>query len=280
MKIHTELVRNICIVTCEGGRFDASFAPSFLGSMQYLIRKGHLQIILDLSSVNFLDSTGLGAVVRCLKDIGDRGLMVLCGVNPKVLSLLKMTRLEEIFNIVENRDKALILARTDLVHRAGTLISSKTKPEDSPPEEPNSPVFDESLLSSLKMEDDDAVLEVDSSERRRHRRIPQKQIVNDEMLLTCTNRSTGRRVSGAILDISPSGILFASPTELSEGDDFLLEGNIGKTFKLRENAVIRNRKGLNYGFEFTKPAGETTSFLHQLTGAVMLSPKKSEQLLP
>ncbi len=273
MKIHTELVQKICIVTCDGGRFDASFAPSFLGSMQYLIRKGHLHLILDLSSVVFLDSTGLGAVVRCLKDVGDRGLVVLCGVNPKVLSLLKMTHLEEIFTMAEDRDQALVVARADLARRNGTLSSPETKPEAPSSEPSNASVFDESLLSSLKMEEDDAVLEIDSSERRRYRRIPQQQIVNDEMVFICTNRTTGRRVSGVILDISPSGILFASPVKLSEEDGFLVEGNIGRTFKLRENVVIRNRKDLNYGFEFVKPSDETTSFLHQLTGAVMLTSK-------
>lgn len=266
MKIHTELVQKICIVTCEGGRFDASFAPSFLSSMQYLIRKNYRDIILDLSSVVFLDSTGLGAIVRCLKDIGDRGQMVLCGVNPKVLSLLKMTRLEDIFTMTENRDKAFVLARAQVVSRSSNVAVAAPEPVSSPP------VFDDGLLSSLKMEDGDVVHEIDSSERRRYRRIPQQQIVNDDLMFTCSSCGSGRRVSGALLDISPSGLLFASPTELAEGDEFIIEGNIGKSFKLRENAVIRNRKGLHYGFEFTKPSEETTSFLHQLTGAVMLSP--------
>jgi anti-sigma B factor antagonist len=275
MKIHTELVQKICIVTCEGGRFDASFAPKFLSSMQYLTRKGYLDVILDLSSVVFLDSTGLGAIVRCLKDIGDRGQMVLCGVNPKVQSLLKMTRLEDIFTITEDRDNAFVLARAQVVRRSSSAAAVK-KPE---PVESSSPVFDDSLLSSLKMEDEDAVHEVDSSERRRHRRIPQQQIVDEELFFSCLSCSSGRRVSGAVLDISPSGLLFSAPGELAEKDEFIIEGNIGKSFKLREHAIIRNREGLHYGFEFIKPSKETTSFLHQLTGAVILTPKATGRVI-
>ena len=102
MKINTEIIQKVFVVTCEGTRLDAAFAQKFFVSMQGFIKKGHMDIVLDLSSVEFVDSTGLGALVRCLKEIDGRGQLVLCGVNEMVLSLLKMTHLDDIFVQVAN----------------------------------------------------------------------------------------------------------------------------------------------------------------------------------
>ncbi len=97
MKIKTEICENIFILTCEGKRLDAAFAKIFLNAMSSSIEDGHTDIVLDLSHVKFVDSTGLGAIICCLKAINDRGYLVLSGVNEMVLSLLQMTNLEGLF---------------------------------------------------------------------------------------------------------------------------------------------------------------------------------------
>jgi len=270
MKINTEIVQKIFIVTCKGARLDASFAQSFFNSMQSFIQKGHMDIILDLSSVEFVDSTGLGAIVRCLKEINGRGQFVLCGVNEKVLSLLKMTRLDDIFIQAANRGEALKRLKAEQEKKkAATPVP---EPEATPAP-PKSKGFDEALLSSLKMEDGETVQEVDSGERRRHRRITNEQILSEDIIVYCTNSGTGKRSTAIVLDVSPSGVLVVSPSKFSVGDEFIIEGRIGRNFKFRERAVLRNFREGKYGFEFIKPSQETTSFLHQLTGAVMLSAK-------
>lgn len=265
MKIHTEIVQNICIVTCDGGRFDAPFAPHFLSSIQSLIREGHMDIILDLSKVEFVDSTGLGAIVRSLKEIGGRGQIILCGVNTVIRSLFKMTRLDDVFIQVEDRDEAL--KRMQVEQNTRNVAAQKPEAAAAPSKAAG---FDDDLLASLTMEDGETVQEVDNGEKRRYRRIANKQIVSEDLIFNCTNMRTGKRVSTIVLDISPSGLLLVPPSELSAKDEFMIEGYIGKTFKLRERAVIRNCRGRKYGLEFVKPSEETTSFLHQLTGAVML----------
>lgn len=107
MKIKTEIIDSIFIVTFEGSRLDASFAQDFLTAMKGFIQKGHLDILLDLSTVEFVDSTGLGSIVRCLKEIDSRGQLVLCGVNEMVLNLLQLTRLDKIFIQAKDRREAL-----------------------------------------------------------------------------------------------------------------------------------------------------------------------------
>jgi anti-sigma B factor antagonist len=270
MKIHTEIVQKIFIVTCEGSRLDASQAQSFFNSMQSFIQKGHMDIVLDLSSVGFVDSTGLGAIVRCLKEINGRGQLVLCGGNEMVCSLLKMTRLDGIFIQAPDRDEALKRLKAEQEKKEAVIPAPEPEATSAPSK---SKGFDEALLSSLKMEDGETVQEVDSGERRRHRRITNKQILNEDIIVYCTNSGTGKRSTAIILDVSPSGVLVVSPSTLSVGDEFIVEGRIGRNFKFRERAVIRNVRDGKYGLEFIKPSQETISFLHQLTGAVLLSTK-------
>ncbi|MEA3469743.1 MAG: STAS domain-containing protein [Thermodesulfobacteriota bacterium] len=262
MKIKTEIINKILVVTCEGSRFDASFAQDFVKSMQYYIQKGCLDIVLDLSSVEFVDSTGLGAIVRCLKELNGRGHLVLCGVNVMVLSLFKMTHLDNVF--IQAADRSEAFRRLD---------SEKKKRVRSPsplPASSRSKGFDEALLASLSMEGDGPVRGRRSRERRKYQRIDHKQILNEDIIFNCINQVTGQESATIVLDISAGGVLMVSHSSCSVGDELILEGRIGTNFKFRERAVIRNCRQGKYGIEFVKPSEKTTSFLQQLTGAVMM----------
>lgn len=66
------------------------------------------KIIIDMSNTEFIDSSGVGALVSCLKFLRQTDIesgraepteLVLWSVNPQVLSILKMTKLENIFYI-------------------------------------------------------------------------------------------------------------------------------------------------------------------------------------
>jgi len=131
--------------------------------------------------------------------------------------------------------------------------------------------FDEALLASLRMEDSEPVEEINNDEKRKYRRIVNRQIMNEDIIVHCINSSTGKRSTAVVLDISPGGLLLVSPSKLLVGDEFIMEGRIGRNFKFREHTVIRNCRDNKYGFEFIKPSRKTTSFLHQLTGSVVMT---------
>ena len=267
MKINTEIIQKIFIVTCEGTRLDAAYAQKFFNSMQGFIKKGHMDIVLDLSNVEFVDSTGLGAIVLCLKEIDGRGQFVLCGVNDMVLSLLKMTHLDSIFIQTATRKEAL--KRLTLEKKKKAV--APTPIIEPPPPTPQKRAFDDDLLASLTMEDGDTIPKADPKERRKYRRILNKQILNDDIIVHCTNTADGRRTTSVILDISPGGLLLVSPSKLTVGQEFIIAGRIGPNFKFRERAVIRNCRNGKYGFEFIRISEKTRSFLQQLTGSVVLS---------
>jgi anti-sigma B factor antagonist len=68
--LSTELRNNVLVVHVAEKRVDASKAPVFKDEMTKCIDSGQNQIVLDLSGVDFIDSSGLGAIVSCLKRIG------------------------------------------------------------------------------------------------------------------------------------------------------------------------------------------------------------------
>lgn len=254
MKIKTEIIRTIFVVTCVNSRLDAAVAQPFFKTIQGYINKGHMHLALDLGNVDFVDSTGLGAIVRCLKELGDQGQLVLYGVNDLLLSLLQLTKMEHIFTQARGKNEAI-----------ERLLFNKKLFANSPSDE-----FTVKALASLKMEDSVEIQEVASDERRRHKRIKNKQITNKETIVFCTDLQTGKRTTAIVLDISPSGLLLISPTELTIGNEYIIEGGVGKVFTYKERVIIRQNFEKRYGLEFLAPSSETTQFLQQLTGAVKM----------
>lgn len=64
-------------------------------NLQNLIKAGTVKIALDLSGVPYIDSAGLGAIVHAYGLAMEmKGAMRLCGVNEKLASMLKMTRMD------------------------------------------------------------------------------------------------------------------------------------------------------------------------------------------
>ncbi len=197
---------------------------------------------------------GLGALVRCLKVLGSQGQLVLYGVGELVHSLLMMTKLDKIFSQATGKNEAIDLLLFNKKRFAAQAAGG----------------FGEERLAELKMEAGDEIQEIASGERRRHQRIDHKQIVDEDIIVYCTNTSSGKRSTAIVLNISPGGLLLVSPTKYDVGDECLVEGSVGKNFKFRERVLVRQVFEGKYGLEFMKAAPETTRFLHQLTGAVIM----------
>ncbi len=65
-------------------------------------------LIIDVSAVEFIDSTGLAVLVNALKRVRDSGgNLCLCGVTPAVRTILHLTRLDRLFQIYANVETAV-----------------------------------------------------------------------------------------------------------------------------------------------------------------------------
>lgn len=87
------------IVSVQSSRLDASFVPQFKSELLELIQKGGKNIVIDLSLVKLVDSSGLGSLVSLLKALGGQGGISIRGASPSVLALFKLTRMDRVFSI-------------------------------------------------------------------------------------------------------------------------------------------------------------------------------------
>ena len=98
---------DIAIVKSRIKRLDASVALVFKQEVQQVVESGEKALVLDLESVQFMDSSGLGAMVSILKVIGAGGKLVVCNPTRAVLSLFNLTRMDKIFTIASLPDEAI-----------------------------------------------------------------------------------------------------------------------------------------------------------------------------
>lgn len=107
MQLDRRNVDNALIVTPLDERLDARVATDFKEQMAELIASGHTKIILDLSRVEFIDSSGLGAIVSSLKRMGGRGDLVVCGLQDTILTMFRLTRMDRVFQIFDDEQQAV-----------------------------------------------------------------------------------------------------------------------------------------------------------------------------
>lgn len=89
-------------------RLDAGNAPEFKSRMVDYILQDNMYIAMDLSEVEFMDSSGLSALLSTVKTIGNKGRLEFFGVLPNVAKLFSITRLDRgVFKIHEDRNKAM-----------------------------------------------------------------------------------------------------------------------------------------------------------------------------
>jgi len=99
--------RGVTVVVPTMRRLDASVAPGFKQQVVQVIETGERRMVLDLGAVEFVDSSGLGAMVSILKALGSQGAVSVCNVRGAVLSLFKLTRMDKVFTISESREDAV-----------------------------------------------------------------------------------------------------------------------------------------------------------------------------
>ncbi|MBV2360166.1 STAS domain-containing protein [Thalassococcus sp. CAU 1522] len=93
-------------VTVANARIDAAVAIQFKDQMRELTRDAPDRIILNLSQVEFIDSSGLGAIVAVMKSLRDGQRMELAALSPAVDKVFRMTRMDSIFVIHASADAA------------------------------------------------------------------------------------------------------------------------------------------------------------------------------
>ena len=101
MQIDTEENAGILIARVTEARIDASVAIRFKDTMRRIVVGTRSQrIVLDLGQVDFLDSSGLGAIVSVMKLLPSGQRLELAALTGNVAKVLRLTRMDTIFPIL------------------------------------------------------------------------------------------------------------------------------------------------------------------------------------
>jgi anti-sigma B factor antagonist len=94
------------------GELDVSTVPALAEPLRQAIATGKTAVVIDLSELTFLDSTGLMVLLNGLRRIiCQGGRLVIACANPTVLRLFEITGTETTFTIVGSREAALTNVR-------------------------------------------------------------------------------------------------------------------------------------------------------------------------
>jgi len=107
MPLTVDKVEDVVVVTLNVEEFDAGNADDFKQEVAPVLQ-GCARLVLDLNRVRFVDSSGCGAILSCLKQATSGGGDVkLCRVQRPVRTTFELIRLHRICEIFDTREEAV-----------------------------------------------------------------------------------------------------------------------------------------------------------------------------
>lgn len=107
MRLTSRDIGGRTVVTVGEDRIDAAGAIAFKEAMRNATEGGVGPVILDLGGVDFIDSSGLGAIVAVMKHLGRDRRLHLAALLPNVDRVFRLTRMDSVFPIHESLADAI-----------------------------------------------------------------------------------------------------------------------------------------------------------------------------
>ena len=113
LRLHTHVRRDAPHpVLVVAGEIDVFTAPLFKQAVVNLVAEGHRHLFLDMREVQFMDSSGFGALLGATKRLRpDGGSLNLIGCNRTIQRMLHLTRLDTILGVFENEKEAMAVVQ-------------------------------------------------------------------------------------------------------------------------------------------------------------------------
>ncbi len=87
------------IITVEDARIDAAIATRFKDRLREIVLRVRKPVRMDMRHVDFMDSSGLGAMIAVRKALPESLPLVLDGLTPNVERVFRLTRMDSVFQI-------------------------------------------------------------------------------------------------------------------------------------------------------------------------------------
>ncbi len=100
--------RSVIVFKIGEKKIDALNSPELKAEFLALCRSGIKLLIIDLSQVEYCDSSGLSSLLFCKRRMKENnGDVVLVGVKDKILNLMRIARIDSVFNFSNSVEEAL-----------------------------------------------------------------------------------------------------------------------------------------------------------------------------
>ena len=108
VKIRTEQNGAVGIIEIRGSLIGDDTTDDFRSAVADFLEQGIKSLVVSLQKVNYVNSSGIGAIISAHTNCSKKGGMVkLAGVSNNVLNLFVVTKLIDIFDVYENIDEAI-----------------------------------------------------------------------------------------------------------------------------------------------------------------------------
>lgn len=107
--LKVEQINNIYIASFEDiNRFNALITEPVKEQLNNLFNKPNTKLVLNLSGISFIDSSGFGVFLSVMKTANiNYGQFKICNINAEVMELFKLLQLHNVFEIYSNLDDCL-----------------------------------------------------------------------------------------------------------------------------------------------------------------------------
>lgn len=107
MNLNREKIKGCNVLFIQEEQIDAHNSGELKEAILHLIEQGEVNIIVQLARVRFIDSSGLGALLSGYKNAAVKsGRLAITNMQPQVLSMFELTRLNRVFDIYTDLNEA------------------------------------------------------------------------------------------------------------------------------------------------------------------------------
>ncbi len=108
VKLSTRQVGDVTVIDAAGRITLGEGASTFRDTVRDLAAKGNKKLLLNLSEVSYIDSSGIGEMVSGFTTVTNHGgVLRLLGLNKRVKDLLQITKLYTVFEVFDDEPSAI-----------------------------------------------------------------------------------------------------------------------------------------------------------------------------
>jgi len=108
MEIHTRTVGDVHVLDISGKITLGEATKTIRHTISDLLQNGGKKIVLNLTDVNYIDSSGIGELVRTYTTVTKEGTeLKLLNLTKKIREVLMITKLLTVFQVYENEQAAV-----------------------------------------------------------------------------------------------------------------------------------------------------------------------------